>query len=230
MRLDRFLSNLPACNRQQARLLLSQGRVRVNGAVVREALTEVRAFDRIEADQQLLQAGQPARYYMLNKPAGCVSATRDARHRTVLDLLAEHERAELHIAGRLDFNSTGLILLSNDGLWSRRLTQPQSELAKTYWVETEQPITELMRQRFAEGLYFRYENLTTRPAQLQILSSHSARLSIHEGRYHQIKRMFGQFGNKVLALHRECMGPYPLDPALAPGAYRALSAAEIALI
>lgn len=230
VRLDRFLSNLPTLNRQQARLYLTQGLVRVNGEVVREPLTEVRAFDRIELNEQLLQAGQAARCYMLNKPQGCVSATRDARHRTVLELLGEADREELHIAGRLDFNSTGLILLSNDGLWSRRLTQPASEFAKTYLVQTEQPITEQMRLRFAEGLYFRYENLTTRPAQLEILTSHSARLSIHEGRYHQIKRMFGQFGNKVLALHRESMGPYRLDPQLPPGAYRALSDEEIALI
>ncbi len=230
VRLDRFLSNLPTLNRQQVRLYLSQGQVRVNRKVVREPLAEVRAFDRIEMGEQLLQEGQSARYYMLNKPPGCVSATRDARHRTVLDLLEEAERDGLHIAGRLDFNSTGLILLSNDGLWSRRLTQPASEFAKTYRVGTEQPITEQMRLRFAQGLYFRFEDLVTRPAQLEILTSHSARLSIHEGRYHQIKRMFGQFGNKVLALHRESMGPYRLDPQLAPGAYRALSDEEIALI
>ena len=230
VRLDRFLSNLPTLNRQQARLCLSQGQVRVNDEVVREPLTEVRAFDRIELGEQLLQAGRAARYYMLNKPQGCVSATRDPRHRTVLDLLDEADREELHIAGRLDFNSTGLILLSNDGLWSRRLTQPASEISKTYLVQTEQPITEQMRLRFAQGLYFRFEDLVTRPAQLEILTSHSARLSIHEGRYHQIKRMFGQFGNKVLALHRESMGPYRLDPQLAPGAYRALSATEIGLI
>jgi 16S rRNA pseudouridine516 synthase len=230
VRLDRFLSNLPTLNRQQARLCLSRGEVQVNGLSVRDPLLDVRGFDRIELNGQLLQAGRPARYFMLNKPQGCVSATRDPRHRTVLDLLDAADREELHIAGRLDYNSTGLILLSNDGLWSRRLTQPVSEIAKTYRVETEQPITEQMRERFAEGLYFRFEDLVTRPAQLEILSSHSARLSIHEGRYHQIKRMFGQFGNKVLALHRERMGPYRLDPQLAPGAYRALSCEEVALI
>lgn len=230
MRLDRFLSNLPTLNRQQARLLLAAGQIRVNDAVVRDPCFEVRPFDRIMREERLLQAGRPARYFMLYKPEGCVSATRDARHRTVLDLLEEPDLEELHIAGRLDYNSTGLLLITNDGHWSRRLTQPQSEISKTYRVRTEQPITGQMRQRFAEGIYFAFENLVTRPAQLEVLDTHCARLSIHEGRYHQIKRMFGLFGNKVLALHRESMGPYVLDAALAPGEYRALHAEEIGLI
>ena len=230
MRLDRFLANLPSHNRQQVRLMLAQRRVRVEGVVVSDPLTEVREFSRVELDDQLLQAGRPARYLMLHKPQGCVSATQDPQHPTVLDLLPTALRDDLHIAGRLDFNTTGLMILTNDGQWSRRLTQPATKLPKHYLVETEDDIAEHYVAKFREGFYFAFEDLTTQPAELVLLSPHSARLSIIEGRYHQVKRMFGHFNNKVLRLHRERMGPLELDPNLAPGHYRALSADEIQAI
>ncbi|BAQ79372.1 pseudouridine synthase [Pseudomonas sp. St29] len=230
MRLDRFLSNLPRFNRQQVRLLLVQRRVRIDGQPVSDPRAEVSEFSRVELDEEVLQAGKPARYFMLHKPMGCVSATRDPEHRTVLELIHEPDPQELHIAGRLDYNTTGLMLITNDGQWSRRLTQPQTKLPKLYYVETEDEIGPEYIQTFAEGLYFAFEDLTTLPAQLQILGPRSARLSIVEGRYHQVKRMFGHFNNKVLRLHRERMGPLLLDERLAPGEYRPLSADEIRLI
>ncbi|KJH83531.1 pseudouridine synthase [Stutzerimonas stutzeri] len=230
MRLDRFLANLPHCSHRQARLLLASGRASVNGKIICDGTHEVRLFDRVELDGEILQAGKPARFFMLNKPVGCVSATSDPQHPTVLDLLHEPDKDQLHIAGRLDFNTTGLLIITNDGLWSRRLTQPSSQLGKTYLVETEDPIDPACVDRFAEGLYFRFENLTTLPAKLELLDSHQARLTLREGRYHQVKRMFGQFNNKVTALHRERMGPLTLDTALAPGRYRTLTAAETAQI
>lgn len=229
MRLDRLLSNLPRFSRQDARLLLAAGRLKVDGEVVRDARFEVREFSRVELDGEVLQAGKPARYFMLHKPEGCVSATRDAEHRTVLDLLDEPDKHELHIGGRLDFNSTGLLLITNDGLWSRRMTLPGRKLPKVYYVETEQPIEAHYAETFARGLYFRFEDLTTLPAQLEILDTRAARLTLHEGRYHQVKRMFGHFQNKVTRLHRESMAGLALDPALKPGEYRALSAAEVAV-
>jgi len=228
MRLDRFLSNLPQLNRQTARLALASGRVRVNGLVITDGLSEVNQFSRIELDDQLLQAGKAARYFMLHKPVGVVSATVHAEHRTVLDLLDEPDKDELHLAGRLDLNTSGLLIITNDGLWSRRLTEPRSRLGKVYRVETEQPITPEYVELFARGLYFAYEDLTTLPAELVILSSHSALLTLHEGRYHQVKRMFGHFQNKVIALHRLSMGAIELDPQLAAGQYRTLSTMEIA--
>jgi len=230
VRLDRFLSNLPRFSRADARLLLAGGRIRVDRQAVSDGRCEVREFSRIELDGELLQAGKPARYFMLHKPIGVVSATEHPQHRTVLDLLDEPDKHELHIGGRLDLGTSGLLLITNDGLWSRRLTEPRSRLGKVYRVHTEQPITPEYREVFARGLYFAYENLTTLPAELEILDRHSALLTLHEGRYHQVKRMFGHFQNKVLALHRERMGPLQLDPSLAPGQYRALSAEEIALV
>jgi len=230
MRLDRFLTNLPRFSRQDARLLLAAGRLKVDGEVVRDGRHEVREFSRVELDGEVLQAGRPARYFMLHKPAGCVSATRDAEHRTVLDLLDEPDKHELHIGGRLDFNTTGLLLITNDGQWSRRMTLPGRKLPKVYYVETEQPIEAHYAEVFARGLYFRYEDLTTLPAQLEILAPRAARLTLHEGRYHQVKRMFGHFQNKVTRLHRERMGGLALDAQLAPGQYRVLSAAELAAL
>ncbi|MDH0733892.1 16S rRNA pseudouridine(516) synthase [Pseudomonas sichuanensis] len=228
MRLDRFLANLPCFNRQQVRMLLVQRRVRVDGVITADPLQEVREFSRVEVDEQLLQAGRPARYLMLHKPMGCVSATSDPQHRTVLDLLPPAWRDDLHIAGRLDYNTTGLLILTNDGQWSRRLTQPQTKLPKVYHVRTEDEIGAHYVEKFRQGFYFAFEDLTTAPAQLDILGPREARLAIVEGRYHQVKRMFGHFQNKVLGLHRESMGMIELDPALAPGQYRDLSTAEIA--
>lgn len=118
MRLDRFLANLPELSRRDAQMLIAGGHLRVDGQVVRDGTHEVRVFSRVELDERLLQAGKPARYYMLHKPMGCVSATRDPQHPTVLDLFPEDLRDDLHIGGRLDYNTTGLMLLTNDGQWS----------------------------------------------------------------------------------------------------------------
>jgi 16S rRNA pseudouridine516 synthase len=227
MRVDRFLSNLPRFNRQQVRVLLVERRISVDGVAVSDPHHEVREFSRVCVDAEVLQAGRAARYFMLHKPQGCVSATADPQHRTVLDLLDEPDKDELHIAGRLDFNTTGLMLITNDGQWSRRLTQPQTKLPKVYLVQTEQDIGPHYAATFTAGVYFAFEDLTTQPADLQLLGLRTARLSIIEGRYHQVKRMFGHFNNKVTGLHRERMGPLVLDLSLAPGEYRALSEEEI---
>ncbi|MGU3307361.1 16S rRNA pseudouridine(516) synthase [Pseudomonas sp. M5A4_2d] len=230
MRVDRFLSNLPRFNRQQVRLLLIERRVTVDGVAASDPHHDVREFSRVCVDDEVVQAGKPARYFMLHKPQGCVSATSDPQHVTVLDLLDEPDKGELHIAGRLDFNTTGLMLITNDGQWSRRLTQPQTKLPKVYLVQTEQAIGPEYAVTFAAGLYFAFEDLTTQPAELELLGPRTARLSIIEGRYHQVKRMFGHFDNKVIGLHRERMGPLVLDASLAAGEYRALSDDEIAQV
>ena len=227
MRVDRFLSNLPQFNRKQVRLLLVERRVTVEGVAVSDPHHDVREFSQVCVDGEILQAGKPARYFMLHKPQGCVSATSDPQHSTVLDLLHEPDKADLHIAGRLDFNTTGLMLITNDGQWSRRLTQPQTKLPKVYHVQTEQDIGPQYAVTFAAGVYFAFEDLTTQPAELELLGPRTARLSIIEGRYHQVKRMFGHFDNKVIGLHRERMGPLVLDASLAPGQYRPLTDEEI---
>jgi len=229
MRLDRFIESKLVYSAQTVRALFSQRLVLLNGIAVTDGRGRISEFCRVEVDGKILQARQ-AVYLMLHKPKGCVSATSDTKNKTVLDYINSPEKDQLHLAGRLDFNTTGLILLTNDGKWSRRITQPQQKIPKHYRVETKAEITDEYVQTFSAGIYFRFEGLTTQPAQLKILSPKSALLTIYEGRYHQIKRMFGFFDNEVTNLHRLAMGPIVLDEALAPGESRALSPKEIAAI
>lgn len=228
MRLDRFLSNLPRFNRQDARQLISQGRIRLDGQVCRDARAEVREFSQVHLDDEQLQAGKAARYFMLHKPPGVVSATRHPEHRTVLDLLDEPDKDDLHLAGRLDLNTSGLLLISNDGLWTRRLTLPGSQQPKVYRVTTEQPIASGCVAAFGAGLLLANDPVPTLPAVLELLAPCVARLTLHEGRHHQIKRMFAGYHNRVVALHREAIGRLTLE-GLEEGHYRTLRAAEIAL-
>jgi 16S rRNA pseudouridine516 synthase len=226
-RLDRFISSRMGISRRDVRQLLIQGRIAVDNCTASEMHQAIGQFSHVTLDDEVLQA-DTALYIMLNKPAGVVSATRDTQHHTVVDLLNREAKEGLHIVGRLDFNSTGLLLLTNDGAWSRRLTSPEHKVAKNYLVTLEHPITEDYAQAFSQGMYFPYEDIQTQPAQLNIRSQFSAEVILTEGRYHQIKRMFGRFQNPVLSLHRTKIGCIDLDPDLAPGESRGLTAAEIA--
>lgn len=226
MRLDRFIESTLSYSARTVRDLFVQRLVSLNGVVVTEGRGRISEFCRVEVEGQILQARDPV-YIMMHKPQACVSATQDAKNKTVLDLIDLPEKQDLHLAGRLDFNTTGLLLLTNDGKWSRKLTQPQQKIPKTYLVQTKDVITPEYIRVFSEGIYFAFENLTTLPAELIILSAHSAQLTIYEGRYHQIKRMFGFFNNEVIGLHRVSMGKIMLDKNLAEGEYRLLTKDEI---
>ncbi|MBU3071207.1 16S rRNA pseudouridine(516) synthase [Aestuariicella sp. G3-2] len=225
-RLDRYLSQQLEIPRGNMRLILAQGRVMVNGEVAKSIHQVVDKFSRVEFDGRLLSADAP-RYIMLNKPKGVVSATRDDHHTTVIDLLPGNNNDDLHLVGRLDFNTTGLVLLTNDGHWSRRLTQPETKVPKHYRVWLERPVTDDYIEAFANGIYFAYEGVTTRPASLKIISPFEVKVVLEEGRYHQIKRMFGHFNNKVVDLHREAIGDLTLDSSLPQGRSRSLTAAEV---
>lgn len=225
-RLDRFLSDHLNTPRKTIKPLLARGRVRVDGAVVKDVQLIINQFSRVELDQRVLQANT-RRYIMLNKPAGVVSATKDPQHTTVMDLLDEKDRTDMHIAGRLDFNSTGLLLLTNDGRWSQHLSAPENNISKRYRVTVEKPLTHDYVQAFSEGMFFEYEGITTKPVRLDIISDHVADVMLMEGRYHQIKRMFGRFQNEVLSLHRSAIGHLQLDENLLPGQSRPLSENEV---
>lgn len=227
MRLDRILSNQPRFSRRAASQFIADGRVTVDGEVCRDPRLDVSRFMSVSLGAEVLQQADRAHYLMLNKPVGYLSATRDHDHRTVLDLIEPGLRASLHIGGRLDRASSGLLILTNDGVWSRRLTEPKVRIPKVYRVTTAMPITENSAARFAEGIWFAYEGLMTSPACLVLHSSHEALVTIYEGRYHQVKRMFHAVGNRVLTLHRQSMGDIRLDETLEPGHYRALSENEI---
>jgi len=208
-----------------------KGLVRVNEKVVavEEANQLVGAFDRVEVGSKIVQARVP-RYVMLNKGAGIVSATTDEEHRTVIDLIQESWAGELHLAGRLDRFTTGLMILTNDSRFSEKLTAPEEKVGKLYRVTTEVPITDEAAKAIRAGMWFEKEQVTTAPALLEILEgsrSCECELTIYEGKHHQVKRMFARFGIKVIALHRESMGGIRLDPALAENKYRALTPQEI---
>ncbi|WP_297791438.1 pseudouridine synthase [uncultured Marinobacter sp.] len=226
MKLSRILSNQNGVSRQQANALIAAGRAMVNGEVCTNASLDVDGFTTVAVDDNIIQPGSQARYLMLNKPAGYLSATVDAVHPTVLDLIAPDLRESLHIAGRLDRATTGLLILTNDGTWSRRLTEPRVRIPKVYRVTTAYPLSPDTEARFAAGIWFEYEQLTTSPAHIEQMDATNARLTIYEGRYHQVKRMFHAVGNRVVSLHREQMGAITLDGKLQPGEYRALSHQE----
>lgn len=226
MRLDRFLALHTQHSQQTARLLIAAGRVSVNERIVRDGQQRIDRFTRVQLDDAVLQQHN-ALYLMLYKPGGYLSATCDPVHPTVMELLAEPLRQQLHLAGRLDRSTTGLLILTNDGLWSRRLTEPGRRIPKVYLVNTAEPIVGHAAACFERGIHLAREGVDTSPAQLQLLSPCQARLTIHEGRHHQVKRMFHAVGNRVVALHRESMGEITLDTRLAPGEYRPLSAQEV---
>lgn len=225
-KLDRYLSVQLGINRRDVKPMLAQGRILIDGIPAVDVYQFVDEFTHVLLDGRILQAKDPV-YLMINKPMGVVSATSDTKHKTVIDLLDRADSGDLHIAGRLDFNSTGLVLLTNDGRWSRRLTAPETKVVKVYRVTLAKPINENYVQAFAAGMVFPYENITTRPAKLEIINEVTANVYLSEGRYHQIKRMFGRFQNPVLTLHRSAVGSLLLDPSLAPGESRELTAMEL---
>lgn len=226
MRLDKFLSQYTDYSRSQIQQLVRTARITVAGEIVRKADYKLRGDEQVMLDNELIQAFSQ-RYIMLHKPLGYVCANSDSEHPVVLDLLDIPRKQDLQIAGRLDIDTTGLVLLTDDGQWNHRITAPKQECTKTYLVTTADPIHEEVIPLFAQGVQLHGEQYLTRPAQLEILGSHSARLQIHEGKYHQVKRMFAATGNRVVQLHREQIGRIQLDPQLAPGEYRPLTAIEI---
>ncbi|MGM0542084.1 MAG: pseudouridine synthase [Pseudomonadota bacterium] len=227
MRLDCFLSKQAAYSRRSVLQLISQRQIRVDGVLVSNREHPVTSFSRIDVSGKPVTLSQAARYFMLNKPAGYLSATTDKQHPVALELLKGVEQQGLHIAGRLDRATTGLLIMTDDGKWSRKLTEPKQKIPKTYLVETAYALSPETPQRFAEGIYFGYEKMTTSPALIELLGESSARLTIYEGRYHQVKRMFAAVGNRVVNLHRESMGEISLDSKLKLGEFRALTIQEI---
>jgi 16S rRNA pseudouridine516 synthase len=228
MRIDRFIGNATSLSRSQVHRVIRAGRVWVDGIQVKKASTPVSLDAEVTLDESKVAPPLP-RYFMLHKPVGVVSATRDPSQRTVLDLFDVPKRSALHIAGRLDIDSSGLVLVTDDGQWSHRITAPSNHCPKVYYVTLAEPLTEEQAASVSAGLLLKGENKPTKPARVERVSARELRLTITEGRYHQVKRMFAALGNHVVALHRLSIGGLALDQSLEPGAYRPLSAEEIAL-
>lgn len=225
-RLDRFLASALSLSKQQTKLLLAQQSVLVDQILCTDGGQIIDRFSEITVAGQSLSARTPI-YWMLHKPRGVVSATLDATYPTVIDCIEHPQKAELHLVGRLDILSTGLVLLTNDGRFSRALTAPKNAIEKHYAVTLSHPIEDHYIQDFADGMYFAYEDLHTAPATLIPQSKTSAIVILQEGRYHHIKRLFGRYQNEVLSLHRFRIGSLLLDPTLAPGQSRALTQEEL---
>lgn len=229
MRLDKFICDCTGLTRSQAGKVIRQKLVTINGELVKQAALQVSSDDTVVLDGKPL-AIIGLRYLMLHKPAGYLCANDDPEQPIVFSLLDEPLVERLHTVGRLDLDTTGLLLLTDDGQWSHRISSPKHHIAKTYRVWTADPISPDAASLFAEGVMLRGEKDPTLPAELEMIAEREALLTIHEGRYHQVKRMFAAIGNKVEQLHREKIGGLQLPDDLAPGEYRELTTAELALL
>jgi len=228
MRLDKLLSNASNLTRSQAVKAIRQGDVSVDGVMATKGAEKVTDANQVTYLGIAVSEPKP-RYYMLNKPVGCVSANKDKNSLTVFDHLTVPRRDQLHVVGRLDKDTTGLILATDDGQWSHRLTSPKHKHTKRYRVTLAEPITADARQKLEQGLMLEGEKKITKPAVVEVLKPNLIYLSIHEGRYHQVKRMLEAVGNEVIALHRESIAHIELDDALEVGQWRELTAQEIGL-
>jgi 16S rRNA pseudouridine516 synthase len=226
MRLDKYISQVTDFSRKEVKALLKSGRITVDHDVVSDPSTQVSEGHLVQMDNDILSTPAP-RYFMLNKPVGYVCATKDSRHPVVLDLLDEPNKSQLQIAGRLDIDTTGMVLITDDGAWNHAITSPNRDCRKRYYVCTADNIEPAIVDKFRKGIFLQGENKRTRPADLELLFRNEARLAISEGKYHQVKRMFGALGNRVVELHREAIGNIELDPELAEGDYRALTPEEV---
>ena len=167
---------------------------------------------------------------MLHKPQGYICSHEDGDYPTIYQFFDYPLSARLHSAGRLDVDTTGLVLLTDDGQWSHRITSPKFHCEKTYLVTLDDPVEANYVQACADGILLRGEKELTKPATLEILDDYNVNLTLSEGRYHQVKRMFAALGNKVVGLHRWKIGNVVLDEHLAEGEFRSLTEEEIAYL
>ena len=217
LRLDKYLADMGVGTRQEVKALVRKGRVAVDGITAKAPELKVDPDEaQVTVDGNSISYVK-MEYWMLHKPAGVVSATEDRRDRTVLDLLSGAARKDLFPVGRLDKDTEGLLLITNDGALSHRLLSPKSHVSKVYEAVIDGKVTEEDRQAFAEGL------------DIGIFESR-IRITICEGRFHQIKRMFEKVGKTVVYLKRLSMGSLELDPALPKGSARLLTQKEKAAL
>ncbi|NQZ50014.1 MAG: 16S rRNA pseudouridine(516) synthase RsuA [Moritella sp.] len=225
MRLDKFICQSTNLTRTLAKREIARSNVKIDGEVVRKADHKVTAdMDVWFGGRSLSQ--RPPRYIMMHKPLDVICSTVDEEHPSVMNLIEADKREELHIAGRLDVDTTGLVLITDDGKWSHRVTSPKRACNKRYRVQLAEAITPTAVADFAAGIHLRSEDKPCLPAKLEILSEQEVLLTIQEGKYHQVKRMFASQGNSVVGLHREQIGDIVLDPALELGEWRYLTDEE----
>ncbi|MFT2097029.1 pseudouridine synthase [Marinomonas sp. 2405UD66-6] len=227
MRLDFYLSHVTELARKAAKIAASKGRVTVNGDVIKKANYTVKEGDVICLDDMPL-AWPSEGYYLMHKPAGYVCANQDPDHPVVLDLLPSHLGQSLNIVGRLDKDTTGLLLLTTDGQWLHRITSPRNACGKRYRMTLADSISDDDLKQLEEGVLLNGESSLTLPAVAERISEDEIYLTIQEGKYHQVKRMLAAVGNKVELLHRDQIGLLALDADLQAGEFRQLTETEVA--
>lgn len=228
MRLDKLLSNLGVASRGGCRELLKAGRVQVDGQTVRDGAVQVSEKAAVLLDGTALDT-RLARHLMLFKPAGVLTAAEDGRQQTVMDLLpGVYRSCGCMPVGRLDKDTTGLLVLTTDGELAHRLIAPGRHVDKVYEAVVDGVLDEGDAAAFAAGIPLK--DFTALPAKLEVLAENRARVTVQEGKYHQVKRMFGARGKPVLALHRASFGPLQLDETLCPGQFRELTGEETAAL
>lgn len=225
MRLDKFLAHHLDMSRNVVSKELKMGLVTVNHEICRSGAYKLPNDARVNYRGNDITPITTKRYVMLHKPPGYVCATADADHPTILYFIDEPMSNKMHAAGRLDLDTTGLVLLSDDGQWSHRVTSPTQHFEKEYHITSARPLTDDLVAKFAEGIALKNEKKLTKSANLTIVDSFHAKLILSEGRYHQVKRMFAAVGNHVIALHRQRIGEVELD--IEAGQYRHLTNNEI---
>lgn len=227
MRLDKFLAEQTGLTRSQAGKALRSGAVSVNGIIEKNSAAKISETDLICYQGEMLEWVSTGQYFMLYKPQGYVCSHDDGDYPTVFSFFDYPLNQRLHCAGRLDVDTTGLVLLTDDGQWSHRITSPKHHCEKTYLVTLADPIEAHYAEEFAKGILLRGEKSPTLPASFEAIDDYNVHLTISEGRYHQVKRMFAALGNKVVALHRWKIGDIVLDNDLCEGELRPLTTQEI---
>lgn len=229
MRLDKFLGNHGFGTRKEVKLLVKRGAVKVNDILVKKADIKIVPGSHTVTVYDETVVYEPFVYIMLNKPAGYISSTKDYKDETVLELIDGFDHYDLHPVGRLDKDTEGLLILTNDGQFSHDVLSPKKHVDKTYYARVEGYVTDETVTLFKAGVTLD-DGYKAMPADLQIVSAgdiSEIELIIQEGKFHQVKRMFKAVGMTVIYLKRIQMGGLPLDERLKPGAYRKLTLEEI---
>lgn len=232
IRLDKFLSEMGIASRKETKEYARNGRIKVNSVVIKSSDHKIDTEnDKIEFDGKVVRY-EKYEYYMLNKPAGVVSATVDNNDKTVIDLISSRRKSELFPVGRLDKDTVGLLIITNDGNMTHRLLSPSNHIDKKYFARIEGKITPEHIETFEDGIVLK-DGTVTKPAKLKIINTgeiSEAEITICEGKYHQVKRMVASIGGRVIYLKRLSMGNLELDETLKEGEYRKLTNEEVSML
>ena len=234
MRLDKFLANSGIGTRKEVKEILKKGKISVNGIFIKDGRIHINEKKDIIKYEDKVVGYKPFVYIMMNKPAGVISATEDNHHKTVIDLLNDKYRTyDIFPVGRLDIDTEGLLLLTNDGVLSHNLLSPKKHVSKKYYVKIAKPLSENDVKILENGIKLE-ENFITKKAKVEIISEDSCEnddnqvyITIYEGKFHQVKRMFKAVNNEVLYLKRVKMGNLSLDENLKLGEYRELTGKDL---